>query len=174
MELQNFQYAIYRVGYRKPLKRGNLRKGKIEDAILDIQHGIKRKVLEQNIPLYVRVWNAREPTKFIARQYDSKRSFKYGKPLPDWRSELPRKDVSEVKTPEYVFVVITTWGRLDLTWLEYEPTKHSLLARKRRYSLGPFPDEIQARAFIEKATARIQESNYVFTQRRRYSGPMDK
>jgi hypothetical protein len=70
------------------------------------------------------------------------------------------------------FVAVGKRGQIDLTKLAYEPTKQSLLRKKRRRLFGPFEDEAAAIAFKEKVIARIDERRKTtdFSQGRRYKG----
>lgn len=175
MAKEIFRYTIHRVAVKKALKRGEIRKKKLEQAIKAIQRKIKKIVVKQHVPLVVRIWNADDETENFTKQYDSRKDFKGGRKPPAWRRELSSKvKYSRKFSPEPMlwFVAVGKRGQIDLTKLAYEPTKQSLLRKKRRRLFGPFEDEAAATAFKEKVIARLDERRKTtdFSQGRRYKG----
>lgn len=172
-----FRYVIYRVGVKKPLQRGEIRKKRLEQAVKALQRRIKKTVTKQHIPLVVKVWNADDTTEHFAKQYDTKKDFKTFKRTPKWRRTLSRKIKYGHKpiVPLHWFIAIGKKKQVDLTRLAYEPKKGTLLKRKRKRLFGPFESEAAALAFKEKIMAmREGQRQTQFTQHRRYKGPIEE
>lgn len=177
MANQVFRYAIHRVGIRKPLQRGEIRKKKLEQAVKALQRRIKKNVTKQKMQLQLTVWNADDNTEHFKKQYDDKHDFKTFKRVPKWRKELSHTAKYRRKpiVPLHWFIAIGKKGQVDLTRLAYEPQKGTLLKRKRKRLFGPFESEEAANAFRDKIMARREgQRNTEFTQRRRYKGPMEE
>ena len=179
MAKEIFRYAIYRVAVKKPLKRGEIRRKKLEQAVKAIQRKIKKIVVKQHVPLFVRIWNAEDETERFEKQYDQKKDFKGTRKPPKWRQKLSAR-VAKSRTfspePKYWFVAIGKRGQVDVTKLSHEPTKQSLLRKKRRRVIGPFESEEAAMVFKDKVLARLDEQRKTtdFSQQRRYKGPMEE
>ena len=172
-----FRYVIHKVGRRKPLQRGEIRKKKLEQAVKALQRRIKKTVTKQKMQLVLSVWNADDNTEKFQKQYDDKRDFKTFKRVPKWRKELSRKVRYGHKpvVPLHWYIAIGKKGQVDLTRLAYEPQKGTLLKRKRKRLFGPFESEEAANAFRDKIMARREgQRNTEFTQTRRYKGPMEE
>jgi len=175
MATQVFRYVIHKVGIRKPLQRGEVRKKTLEQAIKTLQRRIKKAVTKQHMQLYMKVWNADDATEKFGKQYDDKKDFKTLRKPAKWRKTLSRKIKygHKVITPMYWFVALGKKGQVDLTRLAYEPGKGTLLKRKRKRLYGPFQDEATAIAFRDKALAfREGQRNTEFKQHLRRSGPI--
>ena len=175
MAKDTFRYTIHRVGVKKALKRGEVKKKKIEQAIKAIQRKIRKLVLKQHIPLYVRVWNTEDDTDKFEKQYDQKADFRGFRRPPKWRQQLSRKakySRTFDPTPMSWFVAVGKRGQLDLTKLAYTPARQTLLKKKRKRLFGPFEDEATAAAFRDKILANLDEQRKTtdFTQHRRYKG----
>lgn len=176
MAKETFRYTIHRVGVKKVLKRGEIKKKKLEQVVRAIQRKIKKIVVKQHVPLFVRIWNAEDETERFEKQYDHRRDFKSGK-RPKWRRELSEKVKRSRKfdpSVKHIFVAVGKRGQFDLTWLSHVPTKQSLMRKKKKKLFGPFTDEASAQAFIDKVRARVDERQTEFSQRRRYKGPMEE
>lgn len=179
MAKEIFRYTIYRVGVKRALKRGEIRKKKLEQAVKAIQRKIKKIVIKQHVPLFVKIWNAEDETEHFEKQYDQRRDFKGGRKPPKWRQELSRKvrysRTFDPTATKHIFVAVGKKGQIDLTWLSHEPTKQSLMRKKKKRLFGPFATEEAAQAFVTKVKQRIDEKSRKtdFSQRRRYKGPME-
>lgn len=175
-----FKYTISRVALKKgkPLKSGELRAKDLDQIVRKIQRKIKKFVTKKKIPLIVRVWNKANAEEKFEKQYDNKADFRTLRKPPKWRQELSRKakfSRTFDPSPKKWFVVVGKKKQLVLTQLAYEPEKKTLLRRKRKKLIGPFPDEATAREFIQRVEERREElfSKTDFTQQRRYKGPME-
>lgn len=179
MAKETFRYTIHRVGVKKALKRGEIKRRKLEQAVKAIQRKIKKIVIKQHVPLFIRVWNAEDDTERFEKQYDQRRDFKGGRKPPKWRQKLSAR-VAKSRTfspePKYWFVAIGKRGQIDITKISHEPTKQSLLRKKRRRLIGPFESEEAALAFKDKVVQRLDDQRKTtdFTQGRRYKGPMEE
>lgn len=177
MAKDTFRYTIHRVGVKKALKRGEIKKKVIVQAVKAIQRKIKKLVTKQHVPLYVKIWNVDDDTDRFEKQYDQKADFRGTRKRPQWRQELSRK-VKHSRTfdptPTLWFIAIGKRGQIDLTKLAYDPTKKSLLRKKRRRLFGPFESEAAAVAFKEKVMKKLEDRQTQFSQRRRYKGPMEE
>lgn len=173
-----FRYVIHRVGVRKPLKRGEVRKRKIEQVVKSLQRKIKKHVVKQHIPMVLKVWEADDATNTFSKQYDTKADFKTFRKAPKWRQKLSRQVKYGKKqiTPMYWYVALGKKGQIDLTRLAYEPKKGTLLKRKRKRLFGPFENEAAAMAFRDKVMKRMEDraKQTDFSQKRRYKGPMEE
>jgi len=173
-----FRYVIHRVGVRKPLKRGEVRKKKIEQAVKMLQRKIRKHVTKQHIPMVLKVWEADDETNTFSKQYDTKADFKTFRKVPKWRKTLSRKVRYGHKeiVPLHWYVAFGKRGQVDITKLAYEPKKGTLLKRKRKRLFGPFESEAAALAFKEKVMARLaaRAKTTEFTQHRRWKGPIDE
>lgn len=169
-----FRYVVHRVGVRKPLQRGEVRKKSLAHAVKTLQRRIKKTVVKMHMQLFMKVWNTEDASDKFGKQYDDKKDFKTFKKPAKWRKKLSRqiKYSKKVIVPLYWFVALGKKGQVDLTRLAYEPKKGTLLKRKRKRLYGPFVDEAAAMAFRDKAEAlREGQRNTVFTQHLRRSGP---
>ena len=178
MAMEKFRYTIHRVGVKKALKRGEIRKKKMVQAIKAIQRKIKKLVTKQHIPLFVKVWNAEDETEHFSKQYDTKADFRGLRKPAKWRQQLSRKakySRTFDPTPMHWFVAIGKRGQIDLTKLAYTPARQTLLKKKRKRLFGPFEDEMAATAFRDKIVARLDDRRKTtdFTQTRRYKGRME-
>lgn len=174
MATQVFRYVIHKVGRRKPLQRGEIRKKTLEQAVKTLQRRFKKAVTKQKMQLYLKVWNADDATEKFGKQYDDKKDFKTLRKPAKWRKELSRKIKYGHKpiVPMYWFVALGKKGQVDLTRLAYEPGKGTLLKRKRKRLYGPFESEEKAIAFRDQALAhREGQRNTEFRQHLRRSGP---
>lgn len=172
-----FRYVIHKVGIRKPLQRGEIRKKKLEQAIKALQRRIKKAVTKQHLQLMLKVWNTDDMTESFQKQYDNKRDFKTFKRTPKWRKTLSRKIKYGHKDiiPLHWYVAIGKRGQIDLTRLAYEPKKGTLLKRKRKRLFGPFESEAAASTFRDKVVVMKEgERQTEFTQKRRYKGPLEE
>lgn len=168
-----FRYTIHRTGVKKALKRGEIRKKKIEQAKKAIQRKIRKLVTKQHIPLYVKIWEAEDETNRFEKQYSEKADFRGTRKPPKWRQSLGRKakySATYDPTPTHWFVAIGKRGQVDLTKLAYEPAKQTLLRKKRKRVIGPFESEAAAIAFRDKVLQRMDQRETEFTQHRRYKG----
>ena len=128
----------------------------------------------------MKVWGVTNPEETFTKQYDDKWDFKKStvrKP-PKWRQELSRKakfSRTFDPSPKMWFVQVAKKKQLILTQLAYDPAKKTLLRRKRKKMIGPFPDEASARDFITRVEEKREElfSKRDFKQGRRYKGPME-
>jgi len=174
MATQVFRYVIHKVGRRKPLQRGEIRKKTLVLAVKALQRRIKKTVTKSHLQLYLKVWNADDSTEQFKKQYDDKRDFKTLRKPAKWRKTLSRKIKYGHKpiVPLLWFIAIGKKGQVDLTRLAYEPKKGTLLKRKRKRLFGPFESEAAALAFKDKITAmRHAERDTEFKQHLRRSGP---
>lgn len=173
-----FRYVIHRVGIRKPLMRGEVRKKKLEQAVKALQRKIRKHVTKQHVQLVLKVWEADDETNTFSKQYDDKKDFKTFRKVPKWRKTLSRKVKYGHQTivPVHWYVALGKRGQIDITRLAYEPKKGTLLKRKRKRLFGPFEDETAAQAFKDKVMARItaRAKTTDFTQHRRWKGPIDE
>ena len=173
-----FRFTIHRVGVKKPLKRGEVRKKKLEQAVKTLQRKIRKHVTKQHIPMVLKVWEADDETNTFSKQYDTKHDFRTFKKVPKWRKTLSRKVRYGHKTivPVHWYVALGKRGQIDITKLAYEPKKGTLLKRKRKRLFGPFESEEAAIAFRDRAMQRIRDraKTTEFTQHRRWKGPIDE
>lgn len=174
-----YRYTIHKVALRKgkPLKKGELRAKDITVIIKRIQRGIKKIVTKQKIPLLVRVYNIDDKRDKFSKQYDDKHDFKGLRKPAKWRKALSRKakfSRTFDPSPTQWFVMVGKRKQLALTKLGYEPSKGTLLRRKRKRLIGPFQDEATAKAFIDRVEQKREELTKTteFKQGRRYKGPM--
>lgn len=179
MAKDTFRYTIHRVAVKKALKRGEIKKKTILQAIKAIQRKIKKLVTKQHIPLYVKIWNTEDDTDTFAKQYDTKADFRGTRKPAKWRKALSRKarySRTFDPTPMLWFVAIGKRRQIDLTKLAYTPARQTLLKKKRKRLFGPFENEAAAAAFRDKVIARIDEKARTtdFTQSRRYKGRMEE
>ena len=177
MAMETFRYTIHRVAVKKALKRGEIRKKTLLQAIKAIQRKIKKIVLKQHVPLVVKVWNAEDETEKFSKQYDTKADFRGTRKPAKWRQQLSRKakySRTFDPTPMLWFVAVGKRGQIDLTKLAYTPARQTLLKRKRKRLFGPFDSEEAAAMFKDKVMARLDQRETQFSQRRRYKGPMEE
>jgi len=177
MAMDIFRYTIHRVGVRKALKRGEIRKKKLIQAVKAIQRKIKKIVTKQHIPLYVRIWNTEDDTDTFTKQYDTKVDFRGTRKPAKWRQQLSRKvrySRTFDPTPTLWFVAIGKRGQIDVTKLAYTPARQTLLKKKRKRLFGPFDSEEAAIMFKSKIMERLDQRETQFSQRRRYKGPMEE
>ncbi len=177
-----YRYSISKVSLKKmpPLKKGELQAKNLEQIVRKIQRAIKKFVTKKKISLIVKVWGVTNPEETFTKQYDDKWDFKKStvrKP-PKWRQELSRKakfSRTFDPSPKMWFVQVAKKKQLILTQLAYDPAKKTLLRRKRKKMIGPFPDEASARDFITRVEEKREElfSKRDFKQGRRYKGPME-
>lgn len=178
-EKEIYRYTIHKVALRKgkPLKKGELRAKDITVIVKRIQRGIKKVVCKRHIPLLVYVYNINDKKDHFRKQYDDKHDFKGFRKPAKWRKALTRKakfSRTFDPSPKQWFVQVAKKKQLILTQLAYEPAKGTLLRRKRKKMIGPFPDEAAAKNFIERVEQKREElySPREYKQSRRYKGPM--
>ncbi len=178
-EKEIYRYTIHKVALRKgkPLKKGELRAKDISVIVKRIQRGIKKVVTKRHIPLLVYVYNINDKKDHFRKQYDDKHDFKSFRKPARWRKELSRKakfSRTFDPQPKQWFVMVAKRKQLVLTQLAYEPAKMTLLRRKRKRLIGPFPDEAAAKSFIDRVEQKREElfSTHEYKQSRRYKGPM--
>jgi len=177
MAKDTFRYTIHRVGVKKALKRGEIRKKTMLQAIKAIQRNIKKIVTKQRIPLYVKVWNIEDETDTFTKQYDTKADFRGTRRPAKWRQALSRKarySRTFDPTPMLWFVAVGKRGQIDLTKLAYTPARQTLLKKKRKRLFGPFETEEAAAAFKAKIMAKLDQRETQFSQSRRYKGRMEE
>lgn len=178
-EKQIYRYTIHKVGLRKgkPLKKGGLRAKDITVIVKRIQRGIKKVVVKRHVPLLVYVYNVNDKKDRFKKQYDDKHDFKGFRKPAKWRKELSKKAKKPSFDPQPTqwFVHVAKRKQLVLTQLAYEPAKKTLLRRKRKRMIGPFPSEDAAKRFIDRVEQRREElySTREYRQTRRYKGPME-
>ena len=178
-EKEIYRYTIHKVALRKgkPLKKGELRAKDISVIVKRIQRGIKKVVTKRHIPLLVYVYNVNDKKDSFRKQYDDKADFKGFRKPAKWRKALSRKakfSRTFDPQPKQWFVQVAKKKQLILTQLAYEPAKGTLLRRKRKKMIGPFPDEAAAKSFIERVEQKREElyAPREYKQSRRYKGPM--
>ena len=174
--METYAYTVHRTGFKRALIRGRIRKATLEKAIKSLQRKIKPTVTKRKLAVFLRVWNMDDETERFEHQYATKKDFRLFRRPPKWRQALSRKakySSQYTPTPTAWFVAIGKRGQIDLTRLSYEPTKQSLLRRKRKRLFGPFEDEATAQQFIDKVKQRLDQRETQFTQKRRYKGPME-
>jgi len=177
MAKDTFRYTIHRVGVKKALKRGEIRKKTMLQTIKAIQRKIKKLVTKQHIPLYVKIWNTEDDTDTFVKQYDTKADFRGTRKPAKWRQKLSRKakySRTFDPTPMLWFVAIGKRGQIDLTKLAYTPARQTLLKKKRKRLFGPFDTEDAAAAFRAKIMAKLDQRETQFSQSRRYKGRMEE
>jgi len=176
MAKETYAYTVQRTGYKRALIRGRIVRSTLEKAVKAIQRKFKTAVTKQHMSLFLTLWNVEDETERFEQQYMTKKDFRKFRKPPKWRKALTRKakySSTFDPTPTAWFVALGKRGQIDLTKLAYEPTKQSLLRRKRKRLFGPFDDEAAAHAFIEKVKQRVERRETQFSQGRRYKGPMD-
>lgn len=179
MAMQIFRFTIHRVGIKKAMVRGEIRKRRLEQAVKSLQRKIKKDVIKGGVPVTLKVWNADDSTEKFSQQYDNKRDFKKLRKPSKWRRELSRKakySRSFSPEPKLWFIAVGKRKQVSLVRLAYDPAKKTLLGRKRKRFIGPFPDEQAAQTAIEKIESGQWETmrKVDFSQRRRYKGPMEE
>jgi len=175
MAKEIFRYTIHRVGVKRALQKGEIRKKTLAQAVKALQRRIRKTVCKQHIQLYMKVWNAGDTTEKFAKQYDDKKDFRTFRKTPKWRAAISRK-VKYSRTfspePKYWFVAVGKRGQIDLTKLSHDPTKKTLLKKKRKRLFGPFDDEAAAAAFRDRILQKLDERRKTVDvqQHRRYVG----